>query len=384
MPKHRAPRYVRTKKVIAKAPVAAGAAAVGLGVLSSPASASTTHDWTGVAQCESSGNWSINTGNGYYGGLQFSQSTWAAFGGTDLAPRADLATPAEQVQIAEAVLAGQGVGAWPTCGKYLTDGTTAAAAEAPAAPAEQAAPAAEAPAAPAEQPAAEQAAPAEQAEVTTEEYTVRWRDTVAKIAAAHGQSWRELYERNVDVIGGNPNRIYPGQVLALSGSTAAPAEAAPAPAAEAAPAPVAAAGEAAPAATPPIAEAAPQVAQASVVAEITNTAGAIHEAVQAAANAVVSNVPGAADITLGGTRASAVDPDGHPSGKALDYMVMSDAALGDAIAQYHVDHWDELGVEYVIWQQRILTSPDGAWKAMEDRGGATANHMDHVHVNYVG
>ncbi|MGY1684028.1 transglycosylase family protein [Geodermatophilus sp. SYSU D00867] len=384
MPKHRAPRYVRTKKVIAKAPVAAGAAAVGLGVLSSPASASTTHDWTGVAQCESSGNWSINTGNGYYGGLQFSQSTWAAFGGTDLAPRADLATPAEQVQIAEAVLAGQGVGAWPTCGKYLTDGTTAAAAEAPAAPAEQAAPAAEAPAAPAEQPAAEQAAPAEQAEVSTEEYTVRWRDTVAKIAAAHGQSWRELYERNVDVIGGNPNRIYPGQVLALSGSTAAPAEAAAAPAAEAAPAPVAAAGEAAPAATPPIAEAAPQVAQASVVAEITNTAGAIHEAVQAAANAVVSNVPGAADITLGGTRASAVDPDGHPSGKALDYMVMSDAALGDAIAQYHVDHWDELGVEYVIWQQRILTSPDGAWKAMEDRGGATANHMDHVHVNYVG
>ncbi|MGY1737872.1 transglycosylase family protein [Geodermatophilus sp. SYSU D00684] len=426
MPKHRAPRYVRTKKVIAKAPVAAGAAAVGLGVLSSPASASTTHDWTGVAQCESSGNWSINTGNGYYGGLQFSQSTWAAFGGTGLAPRADLATPAQQVQIAEAVLAGQGVGAWPSCGKYLTDGTTAAAAEAPAAPAEQAAPAAEAPAAPAEQPAAEQAAPAEQAEVTTEEYTVRWRDTVAKIAAAHGQSWRELYERNVDVIGANPNLIFPGQVLALSGSTAAPApaaeaapapaaeaapapaaeaapapaaeaapapaaeaapapaaEAAPAPAAEAAPAPVAA-GEAAPAATPPIAEAAPQVAQAAVVAEITNTAGAIHEAVQAAANAVVSNVPGAADITLGGTRASAVDPDGHPSGKALDYMVMSDAALGDAIAQYHVDHWDELGVEYVIWQQRILTSPDAAWKAMEDRGGATANHMDHVHVNYVG
>ncbi|MGY1734103.1 transglycosylase family protein [Geodermatophilus sp. SYSU D01045] len=405
MPKHRAPRYVRTKKVIAKAPVAAGAAAVGLGVLSSPASASTTHDWTGVAQCESSGNWSINTGNGYYGGLQFSQSTWAAFGGTDLAPRADLATPAQQVQIAEAVLAGQGIGAWPSCGKFLTDGTTPAAAEAPAAPAEQAAPAAEAPAAPAEQPAAEQAAPAERAdraeraEVTTEEYTVRWRDTVAKIAAAHGQSWRELYERNADVIGGNPNLIYPGQVLALSGSAvpaeaapapaaeAAPApaaEAAPAPVAEAAPAPVAAAGEAAPAATPPIAEAAPQVAQSSVVAEITNTAGAIHEAVQAAANAVVSNVPGAADITLGGTRASAVDPDGHPSGKALDYMVMSDAALGDAIAQYHVDHWDELGVEYVIWQQRILTSPDGAWKAMADRGSATANHVDHVHVNYVG
>ncbi|MGX5658066.1 transglycosylase family protein, partial [Geodermatophilus nigrescens] len=126
MPKHRAPRYVRTKKVIAKAPVAAGATVVGIGVLSSPASASTSHDWSGVAQCESSGNWSINTGNGYYGGLQFSQSTWAAFGGTELAPRADLATPAQQVEIAEAVLAGQGVGAWPSCGKYLAEGTTAA------------------------------------------------------------------------------------------------------------------------------------------------------------------------------------------------------------------------------------------------------------------
>ena len=121
MAKHRAPRYVRTRTVIAKAPVAAGAAAVGLGVLSTPAaSASAGHDWSGVAQCESSGDWSINTGNGYYGGLQFSQSTWAAFGGTDLAPRADLATKAEQIAVAEKVLAVQGPRAWPTCGRNLT------------------------------------------------------------------------------------------------------------------------------------------------------------------------------------------------------------------------------------------------------------------------
>src|SRR3954453_22723550 len=70
MAQHRAPRYVRTKKVIARAPIAAGATVVGLGILSSPAQPSTTHDWTGVAQCESGGDWSINTGNGYYGGLQ--------------------------------------------------------------------------------------------------------------------------------------------------------------------------------------------------------------------------------------------------------------------------------------------------------------------------
>ena len=103
---------------------------------------------------------------------------------------------------------------------------------------------------------------------------------------------------------------------------------------------------------------------------------------QAAADAVVSNVPGAAGMTIGGTRASAADPGGHPSGLALDYMC--NPTLGDAIVAYHVAHWDELGVEYIIWQQRMLSSPGGSWKGMENRGSATANHMDHVHVNYVG
>jgi hypothetical protein len=95
-------------------------------------------------------------------------------------------------------------------------------------------------------------------------------------------------------------------------------------------------------------------------------------------------VPGAGSITLGGTRPSAADPGGHPSGLAIDYMVLSDTGLGNAIVQYHIDHWAELGVEYIIYQQRILQSPGGSWSYMEDRGSATANHMDHVHVNYVG
>ena len=120
----------------------------------------------------------------------------------------------------------------------------------------------------------------------------------------------------------------------------------------------------------------------TAVAKITNTAGPLKAAAQAAADMVVSNVPGAGSIRLGGTRASAADPGGHPSGLAVDYMVMSDAALGDAIAQYHIAHWDELGVEYVIWQQRMLSSPGGSWSPMADRGSATANHYDHVHVNY--
>jgi hypothetical protein len=82
------------------------------------------NDWTGVAQCESSGDWNINTGNGYYGGLQFSQSTWDAYKPAGAPARADLATQDEQIQAAEATLAAQGIGAWPHCGKYLESGET--------------------------------------------------------------------------------------------------------------------------------------------------------------------------------------------------------------------------------------------------------------------
>ena len=76
-------------------------------------------DWDAVARCESGGNWSINTGNGYYGGLQFSAGTWTGYGGAAYAARADLATREQQIAVAERVLAGQGKGAWPTCGRNL-------------------------------------------------------------------------------------------------------------------------------------------------------------------------------------------------------------------------------------------------------------------------
>ncbi|MDQ0961324.1 nucleoid-associated protein YgaU [Streptomyces sp. B4I13] len=84
------------------------------------ASAATASEWDAVAQCESGGNWSINTGNGYYGGLQFSSSTWAAYGGTQYASQANQASKAQQIAIGEKVLAGQGKGAWPVCGKGLS------------------------------------------------------------------------------------------------------------------------------------------------------------------------------------------------------------------------------------------------------------------------
>ena len=115
MSKHAAPRYVRTRRLASRGVVAAGATAVGLGVLTTPADAA-GHDWSGVAQCESGGNWAINTGNGYYGGLQFTQQTWEANGGLSYAPRADLASRAAQIAVAEKVYAAGGLGAWPVCG----------------------------------------------------------------------------------------------------------------------------------------------------------------------------------------------------------------------------------------------------------------------------
>jgi hypothetical protein len=165
---------------------------------------------------------------------------------------------------------------------------------------------------------------------------------------------------------------------------AAEAAAAEAAAAEAAAAEAAAAEAAAAASSSSSSAGSASASTAAVagIAQIRNSAGPVSSRVQAAADAVVSNVPGADSITLGGTRPSATDPDGHPSGNALDYMVMTDEALGDAIVAYHRAHWDELGVEYLIWNQRMLSSPGGSWVMMEDRGGTTANHYDHVHVNY--
>src|SRR2546423_7883860 len=70
-------------------------------------------NWDAIAQCESGGNWSTNTGNGFYGGLQFTQSTWKAYGGTGSPQNA---SRAEQIAVAERVMQGQGLGAWPVCG----------------------------------------------------------------------------------------------------------------------------------------------------------------------------------------------------------------------------------------------------------------------------
>ncbi|MGY1663356.1 transglycosylase family protein [Geodermatophilus sp. SYSU D00705] len=188
----------RTSSFARKTLLTTGIAAASLGVLAQPASAAGPNDWDAVAACESSGNWSINTGNGYYGGLQFSQSTWAAYGGTAFAARADLASKAQQITVAERTLDAQGPGAWPTCGRALN----------PAAPTADAAPAA----APAPAPAPERASRDDRA--ASGQYVVRSGDTLAEIAAAHGTTWQALYALNQGTVS-NPNVIQVGQVLSV-------------------------------------------------------------------------------------------------------------------------------------------------------------------------
>lgn len=116
MPKYkgRHRRATRAEKAVAVATVVGVGLALPL-TLTGNAQAADVSIWDKVAKCESTNNWNINTGNGFYGGLQFTQSTWASYGGLKYAARADLATKSEQIAIAEKVLASQGSGAWPVC-----------------------------------------------------------------------------------------------------------------------------------------------------------------------------------------------------------------------------------------------------------------------------
>ncbi|MBV6698003.1 transglycosylase family protein [Kitasatospora aureofaciens] len=224
----------RTRRVIA----AIGVAGVGLTIpclTTGTASAASVATWDKVAQCESSGDWSINTGNGFYGGLQFTSSTWAAFGGTTYAPQANQATKDQQIAIAEKVLASQGPGAWPVCSIQagLTKGgavaavdTSAAsgstAAKAPAAkpaPKPAAKPAAQAPA------QAQDQAPASADSAKGSDYTVVTGDWLSSIAAKHDVQggWQRLYELNRSTLTEGPDTIYPGQHLSFGDSTQAQA-----------------------------------------------------------------------------------------------------------------------------------------------------------------
>ena len=119
--RHRKP----TNSSFSVAKIAVTGAVIGGGSigLAAQAQAASDSEWDTVAACESSGNWAINTGNGYQGGLQFSPGTWLSYGGGQFASAANMATKSQQIAIAEKVLAGQGRGAWPVCGRGLSGAT---------------------------------------------------------------------------------------------------------------------------------------------------------------------------------------------------------------------------------------------------------------------
>ena len=122
--RHRAPSRIdvgTTGRTLARTAVAGAvlAAPAVAAPVASVASADTVSTWDRLAQCESSGNWAINTGNGFFGGVQFDQNTWERNGGLRYAARADLATREEQIAIAEVTRARQGWGAWPVCSGRL-------------------------------------------------------------------------------------------------------------------------------------------------------------------------------------------------------------------------------------------------------------------------
>ncbi|MBQ0987886.1 transglycosylase family protein [Streptomyces sp. F63] len=233
-------RRTRTNRLsLATLAVATGGAGLALPLVGATgASAASVETWDKVAECESTSNWSINTGNGFYGGLQFTQSTWAAYGGTEFAPRADLATKDQQIAVAEKVLAGQGPGAWPVCSVKagLTRGGEAPAVDTGAkqqgqagSAAKKEAPAAAPKAAPKAEKKAAQPSPSDADSTKTSSYTVVSGDTLARIAEAKGVEggWKNLYEDNREVIGGNPDLIFPGQKYSLDGGKATPKAEAP-------------------------------------------------------------------------------------------------------------------------------------------------------------
>lgn len=246
--KHRRPsKATRAATVVGVTGAAVAAPLMATGT----ANAATASEWDRVAQCESGGNWSINTGNGYYGGLQFSASTWAAYGGTQYAATANQASKAQQIEIAQKVLAGQGKGAWPKCGvglsgaAYNGGGSSGGSQQQPqqqAKPQQQVKPQQQPQqqAKPQQQPQRvqpkvqpqpqqqRQTAPQTESRKTVEtptgkvvkkgdgEYKVKTGDTLSKIAESHDVKggWQKVYKLNGDIID-DADFIFPGQQLHL-------------------------------------------------------------------------------------------------------------------------------------------------------------------------
>jgi hypothetical protein len=198
-------RKTRTTAVLAGAALLAP---LGLLAATGNAAAADSGVWDRIAQCESGGNWHINTGNGYYGGLQFSYGTWRAYGGAAYAPTADKATKSQQIAVATKVQRAQGWGAWPTC-----SARAGAYGSAPSVSSGSAGTTKAAPSKPSKAPARSESHTDRSA--SRGDYTVRKGDTLSGIAARHGTTWQRIYAANKAVIGGDPDLIVPGQRLEL-------------------------------------------------------------------------------------------------------------------------------------------------------------------------
>ncbi|MEU3556349.1 transglycosylase family protein [Streptomyces fragilis] len=235
-------RYQPNRLNRASLSVTAGGAGLALPLVAvGNADAADASTWDRVAACEASGDWDINTGNGYYGGLQFSRSTWEAFGGRAYAPRADQATRAEQIAVAEKVLEAQGPGAWPVCsqragltrggpapdlgggsggaarpasGKKAGSGTAAKAGG--SVTSGSATSGSRSGASGDDKDVRPQTTPQSRAG-KTDMYTVVRGDSLSGIADArdvHG-GWQSLYAANRSTVGSDPDLIMPGQRLRM-------------------------------------------------------------------------------------------------------------------------------------------------------------------------
>ncbi|MFM9612319.1 transglycosylase [Streptomyces sp. V2] len=235
-------RRARTTAVLAGAALLAP---LGLLATSGNAAAADSGVWDRIAKCESGGNWHINTGNGYYGGLQFSASTWRAYGGTAYASTADQASREQQIAVASKVQRGQGWGAWPVCssraGAYGSapsnsgsgsgssgsgstgSGSGSGAGSVKKYKSESSYKKSSAKKGSAGESSRKNSAPERSSGSSTTRgtlratpganYTVRAGDTLSGIAERNGTTWGRLYSANKAAIGGNPDLIMPGQRL---------------------------------------------------------------------------------------------------------------------------------------------------------------------------
>jgi LysM repeat protein len=196
----------RTIAKVAAVGIIAGAP---LGLAVGTANAAPGLDWDALAQCEASGNWAANTGNGYYGGLQFTQQTWNAYGGQGNPANA---SREQQIAVAERVLAGQGPGAWPACTAKLGAYTGQARKTAPA-------PAQQRKAQPQQRQAAAPVAPVAVAGSKSNpngNYEIKPGDTLSKIAEANKVEggYQAIVEKNKDFLT-NPDLIFPGDKILI-------------------------------------------------------------------------------------------------------------------------------------------------------------------------